>query len=390
MTNDLDASAFVELFKESYAKCFGYPLKTFLSESESKLFSNEILERTGLIIGWKSLKNYSRYFLNDPAGKQENPSIATLDTLARYVLNAPPTDEIQRKDKESHYPYWFEHKDRFYKSSRKTIPKKRLFAAAISFAGLALFITLLISLYPFRVSKVERFTDNFHSVQEDSLINRGWFVKSEDAEYWNRRGERPGRVTLFTLRGDNWPDSGETPDIKNLLLRKITSDCFTAEVHLTDFIPRQNWQQAGIILLEDTSFVGRSVRVSLAYNDFYGGYPKSKEILVQAITSLGKGFSKPEEIAHKPIFYIDRDQESLIAENLRNSALRIEKHGKMFRFLFSDGAMENSAFKEVVSQEFDEKPKYIGLFALKGFVNDSDYIPAYFRLFSLTSNPCDK
>lgn len=117
--NDLNASAFVSLFKDAYAKCFGYPLNNPLSETESKLFANEIFEHTGLIIGWKSIKNYSSYIISTAQGKQENPSIATLDTFARYVLNAPYTDEVQRKNKENHYPYWYQYKDQFYRSLKK-------------------------------------------------------------------------------------------------------------------------------------------------------------------------------------------------------------------------------------------------------------------------------
>lgn len=66
--------------------------------------------------------------------------------------------------------------------------------------------------------------------------------------------------------------------------------------------------------------------------------------------------------------------------NLRNSALRIEKEGNRYRFLFSDGAMENSAFKKVASREF----------AMKGFVNDTDVVPVHFKFFRLTSEPCSK
>jgi hypothetical protein len=69
------------------------------------------------------------------------------------------------------------------------------------------------------------------------------------------------------------------------------------------FIPLQEWQQAGMILLEDTLFAGKSIRISVSYHDYFGEHPGSKEILVQAITSLGNGFGKPEEIAHSPILY---------------------------------------------------------------------------------------
>src|SRR5258708_813207 len=105
--NKTDSVAFAELFKEAYHKCFGHALQAPLTETESKLFCNQVLERTGLSIGWKSVKNYSFFVVDSASAKAENPSAATLDTLARYVLGAPYTSEIQRKDHESHYPWWF-------------------------------------------------------------------------------------------------------------------------------------------------------------------------------------------------------------------------------------------------------------------------------------------
>src|SRR4051812_19342184 len=100
---DLDARAFIQLFEEACEKCFGHSLTAVLSESESKLFSNQLLEKTGLFNGAKSLKNYSIYVLNRDS-KSENPSTATLDTLARYLLGAPYTDEARRKESENHFP----------------------------------------------------------------------------------------------------------------------------------------------------------------------------------------------------------------------------------------------------------------------------------------------
>ena len=55
------SKAFNSLFNEAYKKCFGYPLKESLSETESKLFSNRLFDQTGLVVGWKSLKNYSSF-----------------------------------------------------------------------------------------------------------------------------------------------------------------------------------------------------------------------------------------------------------------------------------------------------------------------------------------
>ena len=67
--NDLDSKAFSSLFKEAYKKCFGYPLKESLSETESKLFSNRLFDQTGLVVGWKSLKNYSSFIADGFQGK---------------------------------------------------------------------------------------------------------------------------------------------------------------------------------------------------------------------------------------------------------------------------------------------------------------------------------
>jgi hypothetical protein len=191
------------------------------------------------------------------------------------------------------------------------------------------------------------------------------------------------------LRGDNWPDSLNKPDIKNLLLRKISEDCFTAEIHLSEFIPQQNWQQAGILLLEDTSFAGKSLRLSLSYNDFYGGFPSKKEIIIQAITSQGKYADKPEEIIHQVVFTTDSTNENLVRQNLQHTALRIEKHGKKIRLLFANGSFANSAFKELTSQDIDMNPHYIGLFAMKGFVDNAGNIPALFDFFNYNPRKCD-
>ena len=233
------------------------------------------------------------------------------------------------------------------------------------------------------------FSDRFQSVAENALSQKGWFIKHADRAYWDKRSNTPGQLTLFTLKGDNWPDPANSPGIKNLLLRAIPYDCFTAEVHLENFIPKDEWQQAGILLLEDTSLTGKSIRLSIAYNDYFGGYPKPKEILIQAITSLGNGFGKPEEIAHKPILYLDSANRNLsLLKNLTNSALRIEKAGNKFRFLYSGGVSENTAFKEITSQEFDMHPRYIGIFAIKGFKDSTAVIPARFTFFRIAGNAC--
>ncbi|MEO8111518.1 MAG: hypothetical protein ABI594_15845 [Ginsengibacter sp.] len=387
---DLDNEAFINLFKEAFQKCFGHALTSSMSETESKHFVNKIYEETGLVIGAKSIKNYSLYILNSSEAKQENPSVATLDTLARYVLNAPYTDEVKRKKDEGHHPYWFQYKSKITTPGKKKLTRKWLHPNYFFFIILIIII-LVFLLVRFTGSRKENdLIENFHALQIDSLTKHGWFVKSEDTTWWAKRNDNPGELTLFTLRGDNWPDSVNEPVIKNLLLKKITVDCFSTEIHLNNFIPKQEWQQAGILLMEDTTFNSKCIRLSIAYNDFFGGFSKPKEIIIQAISTGGKGYSHPEEIVHLPVFNIKTGQEALINNNMQRSALRIEKNKNRFRFLYSIGPSENFAFKEALTKDIDFKPNYVGIFALKGFVNDTNNVPARFDFFSLLNLPCAK
>jgi hypothetical protein len=145
-----------------------------------------------------------------------------------------------------------------------------------------------------------------------------------------------------------------------------------------------------MLLLEDTTFAGKSVRLSIGFNDFAGGFPQTPEIIVQAITSLGRDASKPEEIVHQRLFVVEPGTEDLIRENLAHAALRIEKRGTRLRLLYAAGLMENAAFKEVGTTEFDLRSAYVAVFALKGFVSQSDDMPVYVDGFSLADSRCDQ
>ena len=384
--NNPDNKAFIALYKEAYQKCFGQSLERPLTETESKLLCNRVLELTGLSVGWKSVKNYS-FFING-SSRSENPSAATLDTLARYVLSAPYTTELERKKNESHYPYWFLYREKFVKSAPelKRVKWRHNLLISLGIANVSVTFIFWLGLW---YKMDSNYTDNFRHLSDYALSKNGWIIKDKDTVRWKRRSEIPGQLSLFTLTGDNWPSPGKKQSIKNLLLRPVTGKCFTAEVHLKNFIPREEWQQAGILLLEDTALTGKSIRMSIAFNDNFGGYTKPKEVLVQIISSLGNGFGKPEEIAHQPVLLLDSAAKNPTLLNyMQNAALRIEKQGKKFRFLYAEGSAENGAFREVASQEFDMQPAYIGLFAIKGFRDSSSVIPAHFTFFKIASEDC--
>jgi len=386
--NQTDSLAFAELFKEACRKCFGHALEKPLTETESKLFCTQVLDITGLSIGWKSVKNYSLFLIGNATGKEENPSVATLDTMARYVLGAPYTTEIQRKDNESHYPYWFLYKEKISCSlPRHSNLRKRHYVLI----ALGIVNVLIAFIFWTRLQTGEsgQFSDDFKQGVGNSLVQDGWFLKDKDTLYWNKNAETKGQLTLFTLTGDNWPDPPNKQHIKNLLLHSVPYDCFTAEVHLNNFIPQQEWQQAGLLLLEDTTLTCKSVRLSLAFNDNFGGFRKGREVLVQVISSQGNGFGKPEEIAHKSILSLDTAESNpQMTQVLQHTGLRIEKRGRKFRFLYSGGARENGAFREVASQELDMQPRYIGIFAIKGFKDSSATVPVHFTFFRIAGTGC--
>jgi hypothetical protein len=391
--NEPDKTIFINLFREAYLKCFGFQLTAGLSETDCKHFSNKIFESTGLVIGPKSIKNYSFFVANYKEGREENPSIATLDTFSRYVLGAPYTNEISRKEKEEHYPWWFRYRSKYPGNNTiKTLAGRNLKKISV------IMMTIIIVAACFFViktltgrNKPEYFTDDFNSVLVDSLQKHGWLIKSIDPVWWNKRGEKPGNLTLYTLKGDNWSDSGNVASIKNLLMRKISSDCFMVETNITNFFPEKNWQQAGILISEDSTFSGRMIRFSISYNDFFGGYNRPPEIIIQIVSYLQPGVNnKPEEIAHYALSSIEPGQRELVKNNLRRAALRIEKKDNHFRFLYTASPGESFAFKEVVNGDFDFHPKYASIFAIHGWAKDISPVPVHFDSFTLAGTSCKK
>ena len=409
--NDIDLGAFSALFQEACVRCFGHAVTAPLTETEAKLFYTKVFDATGLVIGWKSIKNYSGFLLGGSRGKAENPSVATLDTLARYVTGAPDTTEPERKTAAGHYPYWYGYREKWVVGHGAVAAPAEVSAYGVAAApgmgtkakwflrgglkGCLVWLSvggvLAVVLVVFLLVMVNRrtapgFRDDFHALSADSLAARGWWVVAPDSVYWNKRAAGGGGLTLYTLEGDNWPDPEHAPVIRNLLVRRIPCSSFTLEWHFEDFIPHQNWQQAGVLLSEDTTIGSRSLRVSIAYNDYNGVYPRSGTILLQAIVS--RGGAKPEEIAHVPLMSVDSLRRyPALARFLDHTALRIVKQGDRLRILYADGILANTSFREIGSYDMPMDLRYVGLFALKGFVDSSANMPVRVSYFSLD---CEK
>lgn len=152
-----DEKAFFRLFLEAYEKCFWKSMDTPISETESKYFSNDIQERTGLVISKKSIKDYSFYILNANTTTQDLPSPAILDTLARYITNASKTDEVTRKKNETQFKYWQTYRDTFAKAiSPKRRRRKPIFVFNFKIWDLivALFLLTTIAIYLYRNNNI--------------------------------------------------------------------------------------------------------------------------------------------------------------------------------------------------------------------------------------------
>ena len=390
--NDIDLGAFSALFQEACVRCFGHAVTAPLTETEARLFYTKVFEATGLVVGWKSIKNYSTFLLGGAPDKRENPSVATLDTLARYVARADYTTEPERKAAAGHYPYWYGYREKWVGGRSRGLAgttgqskwNKILRREALIVGGG--FMTILIVVVGLKVGGDRKFRDDFHALSTDSLTARGWWVVAPDTFYWNKRGDGNGGLTLYTLEGDNWPDPAHAPVIRNLLERRVPAGNWMLEWHFEHFIPHQNWQQAGVLLSEGSGLDDPSVRVSIAYNDYNGVYPRSGMILLQAIVSHGG--AKPEEIAHVPLFSEDSLRRNpALAGSLEHTALRIVYQEGRLRILYADGILANTSFRQIGSYDLGLGFGFVGLFALKGFVDSTEDMPVRFASFSLERLP---
>ena len=75
---------------------------------------------------------------------------------------------------------------------------------------------------------------------------------------------------------------------------------------------------------------------------------------------------------------------------MRHTALRIEKRGNAFTaFLYAGGQTDNFSFQEVGSRNLYITPRYIALFALKGYGTGAEELPVVVKYFSLEIGPCE-
>lgn len=101
-----DLQIFIALFQQACLRCFGQLPATPLDAAASAHMSHVMHQSTGLFLSARIIQHYAAFALAPAATITETPSGASLDTLARYVMDAPYTTEAERKTREGYFPYW--------------------------------------------------------------------------------------------------------------------------------------------------------------------------------------------------------------------------------------------------------------------------------------------
>lgn len=75
---------------------------------------------------------------------------------------------------------------------------------------------------------------------------------------------KPGKFyRLHLKRGDYWYTQPDSPIITNLLLKEINSESAKITLKIDDFNPTQEFQQAGIVLLDKNRNKEHNIRITV-------------------------------------------------------------------------------------------------------------------------------
>lgn len=226
-------------------------------------------------------------------------------------------------------------------------------------------------------SRTSYFHEDFAAPDKDELLRHRWQLLYPDQEHW-RLPHAQGRLTLHTLRGDLWTKDQEQPFVPNLLARPFTSDRFRVTALLTDFHPRHNWQQAGLVLLDHAD---QYVRLTVGY-DGGSGQEGAARVTVGAV------FEEEGTVIAQPMATLKPFDD----QPLQKVWLQIVKDGESIVLRYREGA-EYGAFRELARRDFKLRQRYVALAAFQGITQELpggarqpltwDPVPAHFDFVSV-------
>lgn len=215
------------------------------------------------------------------------------------------------------------------------------------------------------IPEMRDFEEHFDDTSLEGLKKNDWEFSDFDSSLWFPQNRR-GLLTLRTSRGDYWFTPPDTPVIHNLLVKKLPDcSCFKLTFKISEFHPNENFQQIGVIFLNETRDRDHNIRVTTAV----GGASQKLQVI-----------KRDHALAYEQSFILRNIDTDPVLDSLW---IVVEKRDKEFEF-FYNLRNEYGPFASFAKMSFDFEPAYIGLGAFNGIrqhdfgpLNTASSIPAY-------------
>lgn len=248
--------------------------------------------------------------------------------------------------------------------------------------GTTLLLLLAISIFGWwKLNQPTSWEENFDDISKEGLNSRGWEILDFDSLAFSKQ-LKPGYLTLYTLRGDYWGEPSDTLNIPNLLLRRIGGEKFKISIRIDSFNPYQDYQQAGIILLDKNKSRIQNIRMTLATCESC----TPSKLIVQIIKrENGETYEKQQVIRAW-------QNGSKNPNPLINFWMQIEFENDKFKFFFHEGE-EYGSYLEIAEIDYNFNARYLAIAAFRGLrdsqrnPNNSDAIPAFLNYVKFESLP---
>lgn len=256
--------------------------------------------------------------------------------------------------------------------------------AALLLASLTILV-LALTILPKRAANETFFIQDFEETAWEKLAEAGWEVWNP-SENFPFPQDRPGWFALPTLPARQKARPRDVLLAQNLLVHPIQCDCCFLEVWM-DFVPEKNWQQAGLLLIEEQE----DDRPYQLFSKVYIDYLETENPLMMDSAFFFTASFKQDFI--KRPYLESMKQISLDGEGFSEHPKRL-----FFRVeIDNDNITIWAAKKEKhltlpIRSYYHARPRYLALFAIHGQTSnnqvkgDSAMVNAYFDYVKV--RPC--
>jgi hypothetical protein len=334
----------------------------------------------------KSFKGAYEDLRNDIVGKVHGADVSVSLTRLRklFYYADPAVCPSEQLEKPSFGRDFIEALEQYAREEEPTPHRFALLSKQTTRTSKMVWLLLLllpfggIAAWFFQPKPARSWREDFNYTGVDSLQMHGFEWLDFDPDWWSKQ-LRDSALTLYTLRGDYWFDAPDTPLITNLLLKKINCKSCKITVKLGGFNPVQDYQQAGIILLDAAKTRDDNVRFTLAACSSCNPPRQGLQMVKNVRGDVIEKFKHLGEVT---------PNSSLSNQSLW---LRMEHKDGQVRFFYHWGA-EYSSFSEIASMDIDFVPAYVGVVAFRGLkdskrnINNSEAIPVFIDYIKVESN----